>query len=154
MKKIYKLSLLLGLLVTNTAFVYSYQEESIGKEIIAELEEQKKMDLIQKNIDTELYELFQRFFDEHDTMPFSKFITKVIAILKVKKNILRGQDLANCEELIKMFEKNKYQTGFHIWAPILITPNLRALMSPETRNYINSVSTQTKISSLITKLKK
>ena len=154
MKTRYKLSILLLLSMINTERVYTYQEETVGAQIIAEHEELAKIELVQKEIDDELYDLFKKFFDEHDTMPFSKFITKIITVLKIKRNLLKDHEQTTCDEIIRTFERNRYHTGFHIWAPILAAPDLRAIMSPQTRAYINSVSTQTKISALINKLRK
>ena len=152
MKQRYKLALSLGLCIA-TAPVYSYQEETIGAEIIAEHHERTKVEAVQQKIDEELHHLFTKFFDAQDTMPFSQFISKVINLLKTKKTILHSKELTTCEKIIKTFEENKHNTNFATWIPILITPDLRSLMSPQTRDYINGVSTQTKISALIKKLR-
>lgn len=149
-----KKSIMLAMLFFSVTQTHGYQEEHVGAQIIAEYEQAAKIDLAQKDIDAELYELFKKFFDNQDDMPFFQFVTKVISVLKTQKTLLSGHQQTKCDEMIKTFEKNKHATGFHIWAPILAAPDLRALMSPETRNYINSVSTQTKISALIHKLKK
>ena len=157
MNTINKLYLSLGLLVSIESVTYTYEEEAVGKEIIDESElakiEEAKREQTLLDIDAELYDLFAKFFDEKDTMPFSKIVVKVIAILKVKRNLLDESQHAICDEIIKSFEKNKHNTNFAVWAKILITPELLTLMSEKTRTYINSVSTNIKIKSLIYKLK-
>lgn len=156
MNTINKLYLSLGLLVSIESATYTYQEEIVGTEIIDELEQAKieeaKREQTLLEIDAELYDLFAKFFDEKDTMPFSKIVVKVIAILKTKKNLLEEDQHATCDEIIRLFEKNKYNTNFAVWARILITPELLTLMSEKTRTYINSVSACIKIKSLRYKL--
>ena len=168
MKNKYKLHLLLGLLLTATSQVYSYEEELVNLEIQSEIEqviqdqqievaqdEQEpinEQERIQKEIDQELFELFEKFFNESNPTPFSKIISKMVSILKIKRGFLVGQQQTRCDELIKIFEKNKYNTNFPFWAKNLIDPDLRGLMSQETRNYINSVSWNTLINALRTKL--
>lgn len=161
-------SLALGLMViTFTSSTCAFQESSIEKNIIfekVELLEQKNhldhaqtenhIEHIQAEIDQQLYDVFTKFFDEQDTTPFSKTVGRIISLLKMKRKILHGQKLAECEELIKTLEKNKYNSSFPVWAKILITPELLNLMSQETRTYINNVSVHVKINSLINKLKK
>jgi hypothetical protein len=149
-KSRYKYSLIIALSIAHATQVYSYQEEAIGQEIIAELQEQPT----QKDIDAELYDLFKKFFNDHDDMPFFQFVTKVITVLKAQKALLSGQLHLKCDEMITTFEKNKDSAAFHIWAPILAAPDLRAIMSQDTRDYINSISTQTKIRALMNKLRK
>ncbi len=100
-----------------------------------------------------MYDLFERFFDEHDPMSFSKFVSKVIDLLKLKRSSLHGHQQVKCDELIRIFEKNKHNSNFRDWAEILMTPDLLDLMSEETRSYIFSVSTHVKIKTLICKLK-
>lgn len=157
MKNKNKLYLSLGLLLSATSSIYSYEEELVGNEIQNELnvlqavetEEEKA----QKEIDKELYDIFSNFFNEHDSMPFSKIISKVIIILKIKRNLLHESQQVKCDELIKIFEKNKHSSNPGVWAKILISPDLLDLMSEETRSYIRSVPNHVKIKTLIFKLR-
>lgn len=142
------------LLITFSSTIYSHQEEIDGKDMIIASEHQAHLESIQQEIDQQLYDVFANFFDEEDTTPFSKTVGKIVSILKTKRKILHGQNLTECDELIKTFEKNKYNSSFPVWAKILITPELLNLMSPQTRTYINNLSIQVKINSLIKKLKK
>ena len=153
-RTMFKKVILYGLcMLTNTAS-YASQQTTITPQAVTEQSEHAKAQEHQKDIDTQLYDLFKKFFNDHDDMPFVQFVTKLIHILKIQKNVLIGHHKVMCEDIIKKFEQNKSRTEFYIWAPILSDPNLRAIMSEQTRNYINNVSTQTKITALINKLKK
>lgn len=143
----------LGLLLSITSTVYCYEEDSVGTEIIKELTEQEILEKTQQEIDQELFEIFGKFFDDKDTMPFSKIVGKIIGLLKVKRTTLQGAQQLKCDEIIKSLEKNKYNSNFAVWARILIAPDLMSLMSDKTRSYINGISTNTKIQTLIQKLK-
>lgn len=153
MNKINKLYFTLGLLLSIESAVYCYEEESAGTEIIKDLAEQELVNKTQQEIDHELLEIFSKFFDEKDTTPFSKIVSKIIKLLKIKKTTLHGTQLVKCEEVIKLLEKNKYSSNFAIWAKILIAPDLMNLMSEKTRNYINVIPTNIKVQTLILKLK-
>lgn len=153
MKKFNKLYLSLGLLLSLESVTYAHQEESVTTESIVDIKEQEQAEQTLQEIDAELCEIFSKFFDEKDTMPFSKIVTKVVAILKIKRNLLHESEQAKCDEIMKSFEKNKYNTNFAVWAKILIAPELMSLMSEKTRAYISGVSTNVKIKSLIYKLK-
>jgi hypothetical protein len=153
MNKINKLYLSLGLLLSIGSLSYTYDEDSQGPEIIKELTEQEQLDKTQQEIEQELYEVFGKFFDEKDTMPFSKIVSKVVKILKIKRTTLQGLQQTKCDEIIKSLEKHKHNSNFAVWARILISPDLMDLMSPETRTYINGISNNVKIKTLIKKLK-
>lgn len=148
MKTRYKLSLLITLFITQLDVVQACQEETISQQIVAE------QFTTQEEIDTQLYDLFQRFFDDHDEMPFTQFVKKIIQVLQAQYKLLSGSEQAKCEKMIQNFEKNQDNIAFHIWVPILSDPQLRELMSSQTRAHINSISTTKKISSLMTKLRK
>ena len=148
MKTRYKLLLLITLFITQSDIVVAYQEENVSEQIMTEHY------TTQEAIDTELYDLFKRFFDDSDEMPFLKFVSKIIEVLKAQRKLLSGHEKTKCDDMIKTFERNQDNAAFHIWVPILSDPHLRDLMSPQTRAYINNVSTTTKISALMNKLRK
>lgn len=108
---------------------------------------------VEEQIDEELYEVFEQFFNDKDQTPFTKIVMKVINLLKRKKLTLNGMQLVKCDEIIKILEKNKANYNFPAWAKILINPDLLHLMSESTRSYIHNVSSQKKITTLIRRLK-
>lgn len=154
MKKLYTICLSLGLLLSITT-TYTYEEESVGNEIQKDLEKQTSIETqkTKKKIDLYLYDLFENFFDENDTEPFSKFVNKAIEILKTYSTILKNEELESCTELIHNFETNKHNSNPVFWAKILSSPTLINLLSQETQNYLPKISNVVKIKSLIYKLR-
>jgi len=116
--------------------------------------EQTNHQHIQKTIDDELLQIFKDFFNEKDQTPFSETISKIIQILKTKKQILHGASQTKYEKLIKDFEKNKFNNNFSFWVKMLVAPDLIELMSPEVRTYLQSISPIIKIQALRNKLQK
>lgn len=176
MKRTNKLYFSLGLLFFAPSITFTCEDESINckdesinieiqieiiEDVVEEIIEEivienpmSELEKAQKEIDKELYDLFSKFFNEHDTTPFSKIVHKVITILKVQRNSLHGHQQIKCDELIKTFERNKHSTSFPTWANILITPDLLNLLSKDTRSYINGIPNHIKIKTLIRKLQK
>lgn len=144
--------LYLGFLLATTSMTYTYDEEQIGQEIQHDIERQAALEKTLQDIDEELYAIFNKFFDEKDTTPFTKMITKVVALLKLKKTTLPEADHAKCDEIIKSLEKNKHNFTFFVWARILISPDLMDLLSTDTRKYIDSIPLAKKIDALRYKL--
>jgi|SRR3989339_212640 len=149
MKNAHTMYLSLGLLLSITSISYAHKEEPVNHETKAELGK----DATQQEIDAELYDIFKKFFDEQDTMPFYKMIGKVIHLLKIKRISLPEDQQLKCDQIIKTLEKNRYDKTIVTWASILKNPDLINLMSKETRAYIDSISATVKLKSLIYKLK-
>ncbi len=164
----YQLYLSLGLLVLVPFSVFSHEENNAWDKQISQISDQEQNNIdnseedsnrneaerTQQEIDQELFELFSKFFDEHDTMPFSKIISNLVTILKMQKASLEPEQQRKCDEFIRAFEKNKYNYNFPIWAKLLTAPELRRdLMSEKTRTYLNSISTHILIQALSRKLK-
>ena len=145
--------LMLGLLLTTASISYAYEEDQVAQEIIQELDEQSLEEQLNQEIDQELFEIFHKFFDEKDATPFTKMINRVVVLLKRKKITLPEEQRLKCDEIIKSLEKNKHNFTFHIWARILIAPDLMNLMSPETKRYIDTIPAGKKIQALMYKLK-
>ncbi|MGZ6251036.1 MAG: hypothetical protein ACXWL2_03345 [Candidatus Chromulinivorax sp.] len=142
--------------------MYGYDQDTMGSEIQQEIfqaqqaNQEPTAEQILAQTDNELLMLFESFFDLNNTMPFSKFIGKAITILKTKHNLLEDHDeKVKCDEFIKLFEKNKYNSTFHFWAQILLAKEneLLSLTSATARNYIHNVSYNIKIQALIQKLR-
>ena len=147
------LYLTLGLLLSATlsTVANSYQaEQEHHQDFLMQEKDKIKAELDACN--QELYELFEKFFDHKDTTPFSKIVGKVITILKTKRAGYTPEQQIKCDNVIKLFEKNRFITYFPTWAKIFTSPDLMELMTPETRAYIHSLSMQVKIQALIKKL--
>ncbi len=148
MKCTYKLLLLITLFTTQSNIIV------LGQECINSTDHATQTNTTQETIDKELYDLFQKFFDDQDDMSFNHFVTKIIDLLQSQKSLLSDHMQTQCQAMITKFEQNKHNAAFHIWVPILSDPHLRNIMSLKTRTYINNVPTTTKISALMNKLRK
>lgn len=147
----HKLYLSLSLLISGNITSQETMFSHTNINHLIESQEDKKSS-VEEEIDQDLYELFNLFFDDHDKTPFSKIVTQVIHLLKRKMSRLDNEQMLKCDEVIKILEKNKANHSFPVWAKILINPDLLNLMSEQTRLYIHNVSNQKKITTLIRKL--
>lgn len=153
-----------AILCTTTAYAADTCEQieapveiviEVTQEIEQEVIEIDPILIIQQEIDRDLHELFKRFFDKQDALTFYDFANKVIHLLKKQKHILDDQaQHAKCDELIKIFEKNRSSSSFAIWLPILLNKDLHSLMSHDTRTYIYSVPEHVKVQALIVRLRR
>jgi hypothetical protein len=157
MKKLNKLYFSLGLLFLKTSVIYSNEECFVNTEIQKEFKDQAqieahKIEKIKKETDQNLFDLFERFFNDEDVMPFSKFVSELVSILKIKQTVLHKQQQIECEELIRALERNKDNSSPIFWRNILTTPKILDLMTEEARNYLNNIPTFVKMKSLVNKL--
>lgn len=111
------------------------------------------IDKSEQYLNKEITQLFANFFNEDDTMSFSKFVHTVITLLKMKQSSLNKDEQIKCDEVIKTLESNKHNYNFAVWAKILISPSLLDLIPEESRTYIYSVPNKVKIKALIQKLR-
>ncbi|MBV8660871.1 MAG: hypothetical protein JO129_01860 [Candidatus Dependentiae bacterium] len=163
MRKTNKLYLSLGMLLSIGSIVYPqelYIESRQALEVIttqqAHIENMQSIDdveQIEQEINHELLDLFSKFFNEKDATPFSKIITRLIAILKVKRNTLHGLQQIKCDNIINELEKNKAKSQIAIWIPIFLAPDLHDLMTEQARSYINGIPPMTMMRTLMIKLK-
>lgn len=138
----------LGLLLSVAIPTCAYEENSIDKEIVTTIE-----DKTQQDIDQELFEIFNKFFDEKDTTPFTKLVNKVISLLKLKKKTLDTDQQVTCDEVTKLLELNRHNYSIGTWGNILKNPKLWDLMSEQSQSYIQSIPNMKKLQTLIYKLK-
>lgn len=164
MRKTNKLYLSLGILLSIGSTVYSHAELFIESrqvlEVIAtqqthieNMQSIHDVEKIEQEINHELLDLLSKFFNEKDTTPFSKIVTKLITILKTKRNTLHGSQQVKCDTIIKRIEKNKNESTIGAWLPIFTSTDLQDLMSTETRSYINGIPSLTLMRTLMIKLK-
>ncbi len=133
---------------------YAQTEELITQDVTREIEiEQTAEEKTQQDIDQELFEIFNKFFDEKDTTPFTKLIGKVVSLLKLKKATFNDEQKKQCEDIIASFEKNRHNNNPVIWGTILKDPNLYNLMPEKSKAYINSIPAMKKLQALIYKLR-